>query len=281
MKLFKMKHLQMNRISTIAVVITLLFTVSAFAESETHELVTIIPEFESMAYFAATITAEDGPLSIRNNEFYLESLRLAQLALETFEIGEYEASAGFAQEAILFAQLSDEYVAEQLINEAKRFMDWADANNIASRHPRDYTDSKNYYEISVNAQSNERWELASNAAINTIEILAALQSGTVPPPRQAETQPQQPPLPSGVSPLPAQYTVRTWATVRDCLWNIAGYSFVYGDPWRWRDLYEANRSKLPNPNNPDLIEPGTIIDIPSIRGEIREGMWDPNNTYRP
>jgi hypothetical protein len=32
---------------------------------------------------------------------------------------------------------------------------------------------------------------------------------------------------------------------------------------------------MPDPANPDLIEPGMVIDIPSIRGETREGMWRP------
>ncbi len=33
----------------------------------------------------------------------------------------------------------------------------------------------------------------------------------------------------------------------------------YGDPGRWRDLFEANKDKIPDP---DMIEPGTIILIP-------------------
>jgi hypothetical protein len=47
----------------------------------------------------------------------------------------------------------------------------------------------------------------------------------------------------------------------------------------WKVLYEANKSKMPDPDNPDLIEPGMVLDIPSIRGEFRRGMWDPGNTY--
>jgi len=86
-------------------------------------------------------------------------------------------------------------------------------------------------------------------------------------------------LPSGTSPLPSQYTVRSWGTYLDCLWTIAGYPWVYGDPERWGVLYEANRSRMPEPDNPHLIEPGMIIEIPSIRGEFRQGMWDPNRTY--
>jgi hypothetical protein len=38
---------------------------------------------------------------------------------------------------------------------------------------------------------------------------------------------------------------------------------------------------MPQPSNPDLIHPGMILDIPSIRGESREGMWVDGRTYMP
>jgi nucleoid-associated protein YgaU len=56
----------------------------------------------------------------------------------------------------------------------------------------------------------------------------------------------------------AAYTVR-WG---DSLWSIAGNPRVYNNPWRWRRLYNANRRKLVNPNNPHLILPGTVLVIP-------------------
>ena len=84
---------------------------------------------------------------------------------------------------------------------------------------------------------------------------------------------------SNVASLPAQYTVRPWNSTRDCLWNIAGQPWAYNDPAKWRLLYNANKSKLPDPNNPDLIEPGMIIDIPSINGEIRQGMYSNSLVY--
>lgn len=34
---------------------------------------------------------------------------------------------------------------------------------------------------------------------------------------------------------------------------------VYGDANRWRDLFEANRDQL---DNPDLIKPGQVLKIP-------------------
>ena len=218
----------------------------------------------SMIFSAQMIFAD---YDLPENEYYLESLRLTKLAQDTFEYGDYDASTGFAEEAIRYAQLSDEFVADQLLIEAGRLLDWADSNNIASRYPNDYNDGKEYYEAGVEAQSNEEWGVAISSATNAIGILAALESGT---PRPTAT---------ASSTLPKQYTVRSWASTRDCLWNIAGYSWVYGDSRSWRLLYNENKSKLPNPDNPDLIEPGMVLDIPSIKGEARQGMWDSSKTY--
>jgi nucleoid-associated protein YgaU len=72
--------------------------------------------------------------------------------------------------------------------------------------------------------------------------------------------------------------VRNWTSTRDCFWTIAGWTWVYGDNYSWRVLYEANKQKIPDPNNPNLIEPGTVLDIPSLRGETRSGMWDPKGS---
>ncbi|MCL2761728.1 MAG: hypothetical protein FWD36_00785 [Treponema sp.] len=159
---------------------------------------------------AAIAEEQEIPQNIQNNEYFLESQRLAKLAQEAYDYGDYDASANFAHEAIRYALLSDEYVAQQ--------------------------------------------------------TGTATPSGTVI-------------RDDGTLPLPATYTVRTWNAHRDCLWNIAGYPWVYGNPRQWRVLYNANRSKLPDPNNPNLIEPGTVLDIPSIKDEVRQGSWDTNKTY--
>ena len=80
-------------------------------------------------------------------------------------------------------------------------------------------------------------------------------------------------------PLPASYTVQTWDGFKDCFWNIAARPWAYGDPHQWRVLYNANRLKLPEPDNPNLLEPGIILEIPSLRGEIREGAWEADRSY--
>ncbi len=44
----------------------------------------------------------------------------------------------------------------------------------------------------------------------------------------------------------------------DNLWDIAGSSATYGDPYQWPLIYKANRSKI---NDADLIYPGQVFDI--------------------
>jgi nucleoid-associated protein YgaU len=83
------------------------------------------------------------------------------------------------------------------------------------------------------------------------------------------------------APLPAKYTVRLIPERRDCLWRIAEYGFVYNNPLKWPILYEANKKTFKDPSNPNLIYPGQVLVIPSIKGETREGSWDPNKTYQP
>jgi len=239
----------MSRRITIVLIISLLFTVPVFADYEDAAGIEI-------------------PNSIRNNSFFLESIRLTRLAQETFEYGDYDASTGFAEEAIRYVQLSNEYIADQLISEAGRHLDWANSNNIAASNPYGYSQASSYYEASIQAQADADWEAAIAAAVKSIEIFTILEEGGI------IYSPED-----GSGSLPGQYTVRPWAISRDCLWNIAGYSWVYGDSRKWTILYDANKSSMPNPNNPDLIHPGMVLEIPSISGEARGGMWDPNATY--
>ena len=82
-------------------------------------------------------------------------------------------------------------------------------------------------------------------------------------------------------PLPALYIVRLIPERRDCLWRIAEYPFIYGDPLKWSLIYEANKKNLRDPSNPDLIFPGQELQIPSIHGEKREGTFDASKRYEP
>ncbi|MDR0569122.1 MAG: hypothetical protein LBG87_07955 [Spirochaetaceae bacterium] len=81
----------------------------------------------------------------------------------------------------------------------------------------------------------------------------------------------------------SQYRVQVWEASSDCLWNIAGKPWVYGNPNKWMELYRANIAKLPNPQNPHLIPPNLVLDIPSISGEARQGLstWEGIRTSSP
>jgi nucleoid-associated protein YgaU len=215
----------------------------------------------------------------------MESLRLTDLAQESYEFGDYDGSARYAEEALRYAQLSDEYVALQLriketddaIAAAKSRIDWAAQTGAARTNPDEYGAAEQAYGEAVAYREEEAWDDAIAAASRAVDALAYL--GGAPPPATAKPVPASPAAERPA--LPARYTVRPWAVSRDCFWNIAGRSWVYGDPYKWRLLYNANKSKLPDPNNPDLIEPGIVLDIPSIQGEGREGTWDADKTYPP
>ena len=55
------------------------------------------------------------------------------------------------------------------------------------------------------------------------------------------------------------YTVRLIPDRRDCLWRIAEYKDIYGDPYRWPNIWRRNRKLI---QNPDLIYPGWQLVIP-------------------
>jgi hypothetical protein len=236
------------------------------------------------------------PEGIRHNPYFIESERLTALAKESFEYGDYDSSVSYAEEAKRFAQLSDEYVAVQVrvwetdnaIKAAKSRFDWAGSVGAAARYPGEYRSAETAYGEALDFRASEEWDGAIDAARRVIDALAGVTAeaaAAAPPPAPTPPppapEPPPPPPEAGEAPLPAQYTVRPWPETRDCLWNIAGRPGVYGDPTQWRRLYEANRGKLPQPDNPDLIHPGMVLDIPSLREETRQGMWDPRKDYPP
>jgi len=113
----------------------------------------------------------------------------------------------------------------------------------------------------------------TNAKYSAEKLVAGFGAmpGAAPPP--------PPPPVAEPAALPQYYTVQLVVSKRDCFWRIAGFPFVYNDPWKWRLLYDANKSLLSKPGNPNLIEPGQRFVIPSASGEKREGDYDPTVEY--
>ncbi|MFP3040982.1 LysM peptidoglycan-binding domain-containing protein [Treponema primitia] len=239
------------------------------------------------AWGFSTVFSQQVPADVRNNRYYLESVRLTQLAQESYSYGDFDVSANYADEALRYAQLSDEYVALQLkiketddaITAAKNRIAWAVSVDAPRAYPEEYGKSEQAYNEAISFRGEESWDEAIAAALRVIDALAYITSPTPVPAVVAAPPVVIAPAPSGKSVLPARYTVRSWASSKDCLWNIAGRSWAYGDPHKWRLIYNANKAKFPKPDNPNIIEPGMILDIPSVQGESREGLWDANKTY--
>ena len=223
------------------------------------------------------------PGSIRNNKYFLESVRLTNLAQLAFEEGDYDASTQYSEEAVRYAQLSDEYVRLQLkiketddaIAAARKRLDFAASVNAATRYPTEYSNAQTAYTEARGFRAAESWDDAIAAANRVLAALAYVNSEAPPPAAPPAVIVQQP----GPTLLPSQYTVRPWNLSKDCLWNIAGRPWVYNDPKQWKLLYDANKARMPDPNNPDLIHPDMVLQIPSIKGESRQGMWNTYTTY--
>ena len=99
------------------------------------------------------------------------------------------------------------------------------------------------------------------AAAATISACATQQKEPVKEASKAEAPAPEPvaaPAPTP-APAPAAAAMGSYEVARgDNLWNIAGQSRVYGNPYQWPLIYKANSSKI---KDADLIYPGQNFDI--------------------
>ena len=220
--------------------------------------------------------------SLLDNEYYKKAQDLRYQSEQALEEGDYDAAASLAAEAKDNLAMSDAYVEE-----AKRFYQangWLNRANDRVAYAKSIAADVNFKDayntaasdargarVALDAKDYERSLELSKSALAALEGIAVVQA----PKRPVE--PTQPAEPS----WPQYYEVRLIQSRRDCFWRIAEYPFVYNDPWKWKILYEANKSLLTDPKNPDLIEPGQVFEIPSLAGEKREGTWDPETSYPP
>ena len=210
------------------------------------------------------------PQSIRFNRFLLQSRQYSNQARLAFIYGEYTQSIELSEKAIHYANLSDEYIRMRLamrdtdraIAAARDRLRHIQSTQAASRFPAEYSRARGALDEALALRAEGRWDEATSAANRVLSLLAYVDVDF-----------------GSMEFLPARYTVRHWHTYEDSLWNIAGRPWVFNNPFLWRRLYEANRHIMPQPGNPDLIHPGMILEIPSIRGEVRQGMWDAAAEY--
>ena len=209
-------------------------------------------------------------VSYDNNEYQRKSRAYSELARRAYSEGDYDASIEYSRLAEENAQKSADYIqdmlarveAEQAMNRARTRYTWAKNNKAEEKYPEAFKTATEALQAGNTAFGNKDFDVAVVCAKKVLDALAVVTGDE-----------------SSFATLPAQYRIRTWRGERDCLWNIAKDKAISDNPYLWRKLYEANKNKLPDPNNPDWVEPGIILTIPSLRGEKRDGMYDPAVTY--
>ena len=209
-------------------------------------------------------------VSYDNNEYQRKSRAYSELARRAYSEGDYDASIEYSRLAEEIAHKAADYIqymlarveAEQAMNRARTRYTWAKNNKAEEKYPEAFKTATEALQAGNTAFGNKDFDVAVVCAKKVLDALAVVTGDE-----------------SSFATLPAQYRIRTWRGERDCLWNIAKDKAIYDNPYLWRKLYEANKNKLPDPNNPDWVEPGIILTIPSRRGEKRDGMYDPAVTY--
>lgn len=211
----------------------------------------------------------------------VEQLRAdAQTAIEE---GRYQEAVELANQAEAKAEEADaraqeivlRFRANSWVNTiAPERLAYAESINAPERYPEEWEAANSFMEQAREAYANEEWFDAVDAARRVVRNLEEIRPAAFVP-EDPEPQPAQQSEPD--SELPGTYIVRRIPERRDSFWRIAGYEFVYGDPWQWRILYEANRDRIPDPDNPDLILPGMEMIIPEREGEDRSGVWNPED----
>jgi hypothetical protein len=241
------------------------------------------------------LAALDTKTNIASNEFFKIADAENKTALELLEAGNYESAARLFIDAEAMFVISSITTLEKrrTADAALRNADEKIRGNEKITNNESLIESRRLLKLAEKAFSEGDYDASARFA-GVAASLAAPQDEMAEQPSPVEqsssAEQSSEKLPEGVVasksetmsvPLPAAYTVQPWTVSKDCFWNIAGLPWVYGDPRQWRLLYNANKTKLPNPDNPDILEPGTVLDIPSIKGELRQGAWDSAKTYEP
>jgi len=221
--------------------------------------------FKKLLFFAGLISIAtfSWSQSLQNNEFYVKMVELRDLSREAFEEGEYAEATRLALEAQGYSGRSEAWIQERLdafraragLDQLKDLLDQAARWGAEAKHSSEFAKGTDYYNRAYDEfHSDENYVQSFATSRKGVEIISRIVA-------MADVG------------TPAHYVVRLLPGNTDCLWNIAGYSFIYGDPLKWRAIYDANKAAMPETDNPHLILPGMTLEIPSMGGETRSGTW--------
>lgn len=216
-----------------------------------------------MSFFSGAVFAQN----FEDNEYYRRSVELKEKARVELENGNYDQSIQYSSEAKEQASLSLEYIekmkliyrANSKVKMAGYRIDYAKRIKLFDFDKELYDSALAWYNAAVEAFESENYPTAIEEADKVISALADI---------RRLYKPSETAAADGAA--VQYYVVKLIPECRDCLWRIAGKKEVYGDPYKWTVLYEANKETLKS-DSPHLIYPGEKLFIPSINGEKREG----------
>lgn len=205
-------------------------------------------------------------VSYKNNTFQKLADEYTKKAQNALDAGEYVLAEEYANKASENAALSEAYIkkmlarsdADSFMKEASKRLDYAKSINADRNFPMAFSAAQKSYASAEDAFNAEDYATASVYARQVMDALVDIRE---------------------ITPLPQFYVVRPWAETKDCYWNISGRDYVYNNPLLWENLYQANKANMPKPDDPNLIMPGMKMEIPSITGEYREGVYSPSKKY--
>lgn len=215
-----------------------------------------------LAIFSALVFAA----SYVDNEYNQLAKRYTTMAEEAFDTGDYDLAVEYTVKAEENADLSQLYIAMMLNKaEASKQIKFAKNEKLQAQrlrgeetYPMAFSAGSKFLLDAEEAFAIEDYISAAALAIEAIGNFSSIRD---------------------ITPLPKYYVVQPWAETKDCYWNISGKSYVYNNPLLWENLYQANKEDMRDPTDPDVIYPGMKIEIPSISGEFREGVYSPSTKY--
>jgi nucleoid-associated protein YgaU len=222
---------------------------------------------------AALVLSQAFGQALQDNPDYKKALELQAKADQAYAAGDYQQAYDYAEQAKQYSAkakdysstLATRYRAANWLSLAKQKLSDAEDLGAKTRYAEEYKQAVDNYAQAQVAFKNSKWEESIEFSKNVVAWLANV----------LPAEPEEPVAVAGQPVFPKYYIVRLILDDRDCFHKIAGYHWVYNDVYEWRILYTANRNVIRDPNNPHLIHPGQVFVIPSLRGEIRSGTYDP------
>ncbi len=222
----------------------------------------------AIIFLTAVLSVSAFAASYRNNTYQKLADEYTKKAEAALDAGHYDDAVEYSKKAEENAALSKAYIemmlarseADSNIRTAKEKLAWAEKINADKTFPMAYTAAKDNLANAETAFSGENYPSATEYAKQSVAALDGVRE---------------------ITPLPEFYIVKPWAETKDCYWNISGRPYIYNNPLLWENLYQANKSGMPKPEDPNLIKPGMKMSVPSITGEFRSGTYDPKKEYEP